>query len=42
MEGLPAEAGLFNEFHALFVKTGKDFCKAKNPRCAECPLGEYL
>jgi endonuclease-3 related protein len=34
---LPAEAGLFNEYHALLVRLGKDFCKPK-PRCPDCPL----
>ncbi|HEX8949423.1 MAG TPA: endonuclease III domain-containing protein [Dissulfurispiraceae bacterium] len=28
---------LFNEYHALFVAVGKDYCKPK-PRCEECPL----
>lgn len=28
---------LFNEYHALFVMTGKHYCKPK-PRCTECPL----
>jgi len=27
----------FNEFHALMVCIGKDFCKPK-PKCAACPL----
>jgi endonuclease-3 related protein len=29
---------LFNEYHALFVKVGKTFCKLKKPLCEECPL----
>ncbi len=32
---------LFNEFHALFVRLGKDFCKPK-PRCEGCPLENLL
>ena len=28
---------LFNEYHALIVMLGKDFCKPK-PKCEECPL----
>jgi len=28
---------LFNEYHALLVRVGKDFCKPK-PKCAGCPL----
>ena len=27
----------YNEFHALLVMVGKDFCKPK-PRCEGCPL----
>jgi len=34
---LPADVGLFNEFHALIVRTGKEFCRGK-PRCGACPL----
>ncbi|MFA5145986.1 MAG: endonuclease III domain-containing protein [Candidatus Omnitrophota bacterium] len=37
MENLPKRAGLFNEYHALIVRTGKDFCK-KRPLCGSCPL----
>jgi len=29
---------LFNEFHALLVKLGKDFCLKNKPRCGICPL----
>ncbi len=28
----------FNEFHALLVKVGKDYCKKRNPLCSACPL----
>ena len=34
---LPADARLFNEYHALIVRLGKDVCR-KRPLCAECPL----
>ena len=34
---LPADAALFNDFHAQLVRLGKDFCR-KNPRCGNCPL----
>src|SRR5690606_22071074 len=30
-------SAVFNEFHALLVNVGKDFCKPA-PRCEECPL----
>lgn len=34
---LPKDALLFNEFHALLVEFGKNYCK-KNPECRECFL----
>lgn len=34
---LPADRQLFNEYHALLVRTGKDFCKPK-AQCKGCPL----
>ncbi|MGD0077873.1 MAG: endonuclease III domain-containing protein [Sedimentisphaerales bacterium] len=34
---LPADIKLFNEYHALLVHTGKEFCKP-TPRCPDCPL----
>jgi endonuclease-3 related protein len=34
---LEADVSLFNEYHALLVHVGKDFCKPK-PRCSTCPL----
>jgi endonuclease-3 related protein len=39
---LPREAPLFNEFHALLVEVGKRHCKPQSPRCAGCPLEEFL
>jgi len=36
---LPADARLFNEYHALIVRLGKDVCR-KRPLCGECPLLE--
>lgn len=41
MDNLPADAGLFNEFHALIVRLGKEFCKTK-PACRGCPLNKSL
>ncbi len=35
---LPADVKLFNEYHALFVRAGKEYCRPK-PRCQGCPLG---
>jgi len=34
---LKPDVKLFNEFHALFVCVGKDFCKPR-PKCQGCPL----
>jgi endonuclease-3 related protein len=39
---LPRHAPLFNEFHALLVEVGKKHCKPRSPRCAGCPLEEFL
>ncbi|HEX5411561.1 MAG TPA: endonuclease III domain-containing protein [Terriglobia bacterium] len=39
---LPANQGLFNEFHALLVETGKRHCKRQAPACKGCPLQPYL
>ena len=36
---LPADYKLFNEYHALLVRVGKDFCR-KTARCPGCPLEE--
>lgn len=35
---LPEDPQLFNEYHALIVNVGKDFCKKKTPLCDACPL----
>jgi len=40
MEHLPHEALLYNQYHALLVITGKNYCK-KKPRCQECPLNHF-
>jgi endonuclease-3 related protein len=39
---LPRDAALYNEFHALLVNVGKNWCRTQQPRCDECPLGPYL
>ncbi len=39
---LPEEPRLFNEYHALIVQTCKDYCTARNPNCAACPLKKFL
>uniref|UniRef100_UPI00404A5723 endonuclease III domain-containing protein n=1 Tax=Desulfobacca sp. TaxID=2067990 RepID=UPI00404A5723 len=37
---LPCDLALFQEFHALLVRTGKDYCRPR-PRCASCPLADH-
>lgn len=34
---LQEDMELFNEYHALFVKVGKTYCRTK-PLCEECPI----
>ncbi|MBW1637257.1 MAG: endonuclease III domain-containing protein [Deltaproteobacteria bacterium] len=41
MDHLPADAQLYNEFHALFVLVAKQFCKKTKPLCDKCPLREF-
>jgi len=37
MDHLPADVPLYQEFHALLVRLGKEFCRPR-PRCVGCPL----
>jgi endonuclease-3 related protein len=39
--GLPSDAPLYNEYHALLVRVGKEHC-GTTPRCEGCPLAELL
>ena len=39
---LPRSVPLWNDFHAQFVRLGKDFCAKRSPRCAGCPLRKLL
>ncbi len=38
MRHLPEDPALYNEYHALLVAVGKNFCRPQNPRCEDCPL----
>ncbi len=38
----PGNVSKFNEFHALIVAAGKNWCRKTDPNCEECPLGRYL
>ena len=37
---LPEDVGLYNEYHALIVRLGKEFCKKSKPLCSKCPLND--
>ena len=37
MKHLPADVAMFNEYHALLVRLGKDFCR-RRPLCPQCCL----
>jgi endonuclease III related protein len=39
---LPRDVSLYNEFHALIVQVGKNYCRASNARCSECLLRSLL
>jgi len=38
MGKLKPDAPLYNEFHALLVRVGKEFCLKRKPLCRSCPL----
>jgi endonuclease-3 related protein len=39
---LPQDAALYNEYHALLVRVGKNYCRRTAPKCDDCPLAELL
>jgi endonuclease III related protein len=41
-KSLPNDPQLFNEFHALIVHTGKNFCSTRAPLCSQCALQSFL
>lgn len=41
ISALPKDPSLFNEFHALIVKVGKEHC-GREPDCGGCPLQRFL
>jgi endonuclease-3 related protein len=40
MDHLPQEVPRYQEYHALLVKLGKEFCRPQ-PRCEACPLNGW-
>jgi len=38
MQNLPLDVKLFNEYHALIVRTAKSWCLRTKPLCEQCPL----
>ena len=42
MDSLPHDPALFNEFHALIVRTAKTWCRRNHQNCRACPLGPFL
>jgi len=41
VRNLPSDERLYNEYHALIVRLGKELCR-KEPDCGSCPLKGYL
>jgi endonuclease-3 related protein len=39
---VPRDAQRFNEFHALLVQVGKNWCRPREAHCDDCPLGRFL
>ncbi|MGH9775573.1 MAG: endonuclease III domain-containing protein [Candidatus Acidiferrales bacterium] len=39
---LSPDAARYNEFHALLVQVGKNWCRPREPKCRECPLEPFL
>lgn len=38
MDNLPSDQELFNEYHALIVRLGKELCGKRRAECRACPL----
>jgi len=41
-DGLPEDPQLFNEYHALLVRVGRQRCRRTDPDCEGCPLEPLL
>ena len=42
MDNLVHDPVMFNQYHALIVRTAKQFCQKRAPLCEHCPLGPLL
>lgn len=42
MDNLEHDAPMFNQYHALLVRTAKHYCKKTDPLCDRCPLQKLL
>ena len=41
MDNLENDEKYFNEYHALLVELGKNYCRKNNPLCSNCPINKY-
>lgn len=41
MDRLPADPGLYNDYHAQLVRLGNTQCKKRSPACTSCPVADY-
>ncbi len=41
VDTLPEDTQLYNEYHALLVRLGKEYCKKGKPLCEECPIKDF-
>lgn len=39
---LPDDHKLYNEYHALIVRLGQNYCGKQKPLCKACPLGAFM
>lgn len=41
MDNLAEDVPLYNQYHALIVRLGKEYCKKSKPLCDDCPLKDF-